>query len=275
MTDTANLSNFLDTPTISTEKYVKVLEERIEEQKQLIHLLNEKIASLERGKEHSSYAATVQKDRPSRSFPLPDDPEKSVPHFIIGSRKTKIEVVKVERYAPFFVSRIFPDTSAAELATDLRESVPELAYVRCSKLKTRHLSYSSYHVVVPENQRDLVLDGGAWPEGAFIKRFSGRLLESYILETFDSRVIAGTDSVSMPVNKSASKVTKIGITKNATTAREKRVAPAERRVLGRSSNSGVSRGLSSGFKSPSITPTTSKATPPSKNSRVMRSQNKP
>ncbi|CAA3004874.1 Hypothetical predicted protein, partial [Olea europaea subsp. europaea] len=133
----------------------------------------------------------------------------------VGSRKTGITAVSTARYCQFFVSRINPLITAAELARDILSNVAEVKSVKCCKIKTRHSSYASFHVVVPEERGQLLAGGDAWPEVAFVKKFNGRLLASYILETFDSQSNADanansgtTKPVVKPVPVMAAKPTK-------------------------------------------------------------------
>uniref|UniRef100_A0A8D8TYR6 Uncharacterized protein n=1 Tax=Cacopsylla melanoneura TaxID=428564 RepID=A0A8D8TYR6_9HEMI len=95
-------------------------------------------------------------------------------------------------------------------------SVPDMTSVRCSKMKTRHTSYASFHVVIPADQCHLVDSEGAWPEGSFVKIFSGRLLPSFVLESFDSSA-----PLTAPVGKGKPKEPK----KTATTSNK---APSNR-----------------------------------------------
>ncbi|KAI5710250.1 hypothetical protein M8J75_007001 [Diaphorina citri] len=53
-------------------------------------------------------------------------------------------------------------------------------------MKTRHTSYSSFHLSIPEDQKDLINCNDAWPEGVLVKPFTGKLLKNYILESYDS-----------------------------------------------------------------------------------------
>ncbi|KAI5735128.1 hypothetical protein M8J77_014587 [Diaphorina citri] len=191
-------SNDKERCSIDVERYVAQLEKRLLEQEQLISLLNQKIAGLESadggggsyanvlkagtsgssgGGERSSGGSGVEQRKSSSNVQGPS---------FVGSRKTTISSVPTIRYSQFFATRLSPSITADELANDLLKDVADLTSVKCCKLKTKHHSYSSFHVVVPEEQKQLVSCDAAWPEGAFVKEFSGRLLQSYVLESFDS-----------------------------------------------------------------------------------------
>jgi len=45
---------------------------------------------------------------------------------------------------------------------------------------TRHPSYSSFHIRLPAEKLDIVLDSAFWPDGVMIKRFWGRLAPEMI-----------------------------------------------------------------------------------------------
>lgn len=174
---------------VDRDKYVAQLEKRLLEQEQLIFLLNEKIARLETAAESTRSFSNVLQVAPSQSVgggELRKSAKQDVYPSFVGSRKSEISSVPSARYSQFFVTRLNPSLSSIELAEDLLKVVSELSSVRCCKLRTRHSTYSSFHVVVPEIQKHLVSCGEAWPEGTFVKVFSGRLLQSYVIESYDS-----------------------------------------------------------------------------------------
>lgn len=176
--------------TVDVERYVAQLEKRLMEQEQLITLLNQKIVKLESGVGAGKLFSTVLN---TKSSAISDGAatwrhthRDQGPSFV-GSKKTSISSVSNVRYSQFFVTRLDPELSAADLTRDLLKDVGGLSSVKCSKLRTRHSSYASFHVVVPEGEKQWLECAAAWPEGAFIKTFFGRLLKSYILESFDSQ----------------------------------------------------------------------------------------
>lgn len=200
--------------------YVSQLEKRVVEQEQLIQLLNEKLASrtatdVVPGPSYSDVTGTKhdrqkQDDRSSITF--------------VGSRKsTLVTSVVPSNYIQYFVSLVNPEVSAKVLAEDLQSGADGLTSVKCNKMKTKHPSYASFHVTIPCEQSHLVESDGAWPEGSFVKNFSGRLLPGYIMETFDSNNPQSTSNsggkvqtkrvskdIVKPVVKPTKTVTKVG-----------------------------------------------------------------
>ncbi|KAI5719449.1 hypothetical protein M8J76_010295 [Diaphorina citri] len=172
-------------PDNQVYKYIDQLEKRVLEQEQLIALLNEKILSLKSTPQVNQPNAADVRSPTSCNVP-PRDQNMDQMSFV-GTRKSDVPSVTTTKYNQYFVSRVGPDTSAEVLSKDLIANVPALTSVKCCKMKSRHPSYASFHVVIPSDQNELVETEDAWPEGSFVKKFSGRLLDSYILETFESK----------------------------------------------------------------------------------------
>lgn len=180
--------------SIDVSKYVAQLEKRLLEQEQLITLLNEKIVRLESDPCLSSpssgapsFSSVVQSGVSGVGRGQTKTSSNDASSAFVGSKRSDIATVPTKRVSQFFVSRLSPTLSATELTKDLQKDVAELSTIKCCKLKTRHPSYASFHVVVPEEQGRLLSSGDVWPEGSLIKRFTGKLLQSYILESFDSQ----------------------------------------------------------------------------------------
>lgn len=214
--------------TIDVWKYVSQLEKRLSEQEELIGLLREKISNVESG---NLYANAVKVKAPSvRSVSNPqagssgdgilprsqlnDGASKrhryNDSNALVGSRKTDIASVPTVKSFQLFVSRIDPSITAQQFAEDLLSGVPELSAVKCSKMKTKHPSYTSFHVLVPEPQRPLVWTVEAWPEGSLIREFTGKLLQSHVVEEFDSKapVISTANSSAEESSKTKDPVVK-------------------------------------------------------------------
>ncbi|KAI5743921.1 hypothetical protein M8J77_023787 [Diaphorina citri] len=176
--------------TIDICKYVAQLEERVLEQASFIRLLQEKVASLEKASADTQIHLSGNKKSYAKTLQTPATAAASTSassDVITGSRKSeKIAAVPNTRHASFFVTRISPSVSAAVLAQDLLSYAVDLESVVCSKMKTRHTSYSSFHLSIPEDQKDLINCNDAWPEGVLVKPFTGKLLKNYILESYDS-----------------------------------------------------------------------------------------
>jgi len=97
--------------------------------------------------------------------------------FIVGSVKnssSKLSSVPVRKHVDIFVSRLDP---TALLESELFNGYSD---VTISKMVTRHPSYSSFHIRLPADKLDIVLDPAFWPDGVMVKRFWGRLAPEMI-----------------------------------------------------------------------------------------------
>lgn len=172
--------------TVDIHVYVAQLEQRVQEQASLIQLLKEKVAGLEESsaatQTHSSGTMSTYAKVARTSATRPDAV------VITGSRLSEISAVQITRQANFFVTRINPSVSAAELTLDLLTYASELRSAVCSKMKTKHASYSSFsfYFTVPEDQKHVISSDAAWPQGVLVKPFAGKLLKDYVLEKYDS-----------------------------------------------------------------------------------------
>lgn len=177
----------------SYASYVTQLEKRVLEQEQLIGLLNEKLAALQ-----SSSGAGLSSslsDVVGGKHHVQRKAENRNSVKFMGSRKSDVvSSVVTTKYSQYFVSRINPVVSAEAFTHDLMSSAEGLTSIKCSKMKTRHSSYTSFHVVIPADQCSLVEKDSAWPEGSFVKIFEGRLLPNFIIESFDSTAPLKLDS---------------------------------------------------------------------------------
>lgn len=178
-------------------KYVRQLEKRVEEQEQLIALLNEKLDSSKSSRPVGSKPSAADVVRGHHVSRGNDD--RSGVSFVGSRRSVNVSSVVTKKYTQYFVTRVSPDVTAETLAKDLLSNVEDLTAVKCSKMKTKHSSYASFHVTVPAELGHLVESEGAWPEGSLAKNFSGKLLSNYILESFD------TDAPEKPLKKGSGK----------------------------------------------------------------------
>jgi hypothetical protein len=60
----------------------------------------------------------------------------------------------------------------------------------CTRLKTKFNSYSSYHVLVLEDEFPLINNTGVWPTGCLIAPFSGKLTPDWVY-SHNTPVIGG------------------------------------------------------------------------------------
>ncbi|KAI5727805.1 hypothetical protein M8J77_007187 [Diaphorina citri] len=170
----------------SYRSYVLQLEKRVLEQEQLISLLNEKLAALTRSKEASSGASSSLADVVGGKHVKRKQGERSSVSFMGSRESAAVPSVVPTKYTQYFASRIDPNVSAEAFARDLMSGAEGLTSVKCSKMKTKHSSYASFHIVIPADQCPLVETDAAWPQGSFIKIFEGRLLPNFIMESYDS-----------------------------------------------------------------------------------------
>lgn len=86
-----------------------------------------------------------------------------------------------------FVSRLHPDTSVPtvlKLVTDVCKD----GSVVCTRLKTKHPSYASFHVAVSDACFDLVNKSSVWPSGCLFRQFDGTLREDRALKPSEVNV---------------------------------------------------------------------------------------
>ncbi|KAG0441733.1 hypothetical protein HPB47_015864 [Ixodes persulcatus] len=85
------------------------------------------------------------------------------------------------RQRAVFVTRLGPNCDAASLQAHIEQS-GTLSELACTRLKTRHDGYSSFHVTAAEQDIEKLFDPLLWPEGSLFKEFTGQLTESRIYE---------------------------------------------------------------------------------------------
>lgn len=125
------------------------------------------------GKEISS---KFSNDRNSRAWPS----SKNVVYGKSSNSKIKSVVVKPIRKKAIFVSRLCPEVVAVSIE-DFVKGELNLDYIKCSQLKTKFDSYSSFHIEVNESDYDKVMSGELWPEGSLITPFRGTLKKDYVI----------------------------------------------------------------------------------------------
>jgi hypothetical protein len=78
------------------------------------------------------------------------------------------------RTKALFVSRLSPDVSSADVEQSIKDQL-ELASLACTKLRTKCISYSSFHIAVSEDNFHLINNPGVWPIGCLIAPYYGLL----------------------------------------------------------------------------------------------------
>ena len=110
------------------------------------------------------------------------DFKKPKPKPVMGSSASNAHVksVAISRCVDVFVSRLYPETTCAELVDSVMSVKNDLKVqdVNCTKLTSKFESlYSSYHVAVtvyPIDMKEsvsLFMSAESWPVGVFIKRY--------------------------------------------------------------------------------------------------------
>lgn len=78
-----------------------------------------------------------------------------------------------------FLSRLAADTTVNELKVFLKVELDGDSF-DVHKLRTKYNTYSSFHIRIPAERLDELLLPAAWPEGAFVSVFYGRLYPDQI-----------------------------------------------------------------------------------------------
>lgn len=111
------------------------------------------------------FIPVVNKKRKSRTVPP-----------LHGSMKS--DALKVAKRKPgnkeLFVSRLDPTTSTQDLEKFVLTSF-NLKSLKCTKLKTKYVSYASFHLLIDSEDFNKIHHEDLWPEGVLVKPFLGRL----------------------------------------------------------------------------------------------------
>ena len=119
----------------------------------------------------SSFAPGVPKPQLRRRAPL------------FGAKGSfSLPTVQKIRTKALFVTRFAPGVSSNDVEQSLKEQL-ELAYLACTKLKTKFNSYSSFHISVTDDDFDLINNTEVWPIGCLISPYYGKLQPSQIYST--------------------------------------------------------------------------------------------
>jgi hypothetical protein len=91
----------------------------------------------------------------------------------IGARNSSLPVVqKRARSKSLLVSRFSPDITVTDVESSLRDQL-QLASLICTRLKTKHNSYASFHISVSEDDFHLINNTDVWPNGCLIAPYYG------------------------------------------------------------------------------------------------------
>ena len=93
--------------------------------------------------------------------------KKPVP--IIGTRTTNKLVINNKKFKKVFVSRLGPHTTEEDMQSYLKDELEVDS--KCTKLKTRFDTYSSFKIEAQCCEGIDLLDPGMWPAGLLVKQF--------------------------------------------------------------------------------------------------------
>ncbi|KAG0433924.1 hypothetical protein HPB47_019472, partial [Ixodes persulcatus] len=82
-----------------------------------------------------------------------------------------------------FVTRLGPSCDPAGLQAHIQRRGPVRELV-CTRLKTRHEGYSSFHVTAADDEMEKLFDPLLWPEGSLFKEFTGQLTDSRTYQAY-------------------------------------------------------------------------------------------
>jgi hypothetical protein len=88
------------------------------------------------------------------------------------TNKLKVNKQQVKTKA-LFVTRLDEGVTAEEMTSYIGDNA-RVTPIKCTKLKTRYPSYSSFYILVNLNEYDLIANGEFWPEGVLYTQFMGR-----------------------------------------------------------------------------------------------------
>lgn len=91
-----------------------------------------------------------------------------------GRKDTQLRAIDTKRKS-IFVSRLRPVIDEAAVKCYIDDNASLTGDCKCTKMKTRYSSYSSFHISVRECDFSKVFNADLWPEDTFISEFRGRL----------------------------------------------------------------------------------------------------
>lgn len=113
----------------------------------------------------------------------------------IGTRNsTTLKVVtKVTkpRTKAIFVTRFDPSVTETDITTYIQKEI-SIDFVKVARLKTKYMSYASFHVAVAEKDFDAIHNTMFWPAGILINPFRGPLRSDQLYQEDDSLPINHT-----------------------------------------------------------------------------------
>jgi hypothetical protein len=118
---------------------------------------------------------TIQPTSDSKISAIKRSPPTESSKFIVGSgnlKPTKISAAPIRKQSDIFVSRLDPCVTNEMLKAEL---FPTFDNITITQLMTKHPTYASFHIQLPLQNLNEVLEPSFWPESVIVKRFWGRL----------------------------------------------------------------------------------------------------
>lgn len=109
------------------------------------------------------------------------------PKFIVGSgiiTSSALSAAPTQKFSDLFVSRLNPTATADLLKSKL---FSEFEDITVTQMVTKHPTYASFHIHLPLDKLQDVLEPSFWPDGVIVKRFWGRLQPGMILNSKNSK----------------------------------------------------------------------------------------
>lgn len=91
-------------------------------------------------------------------------------------KSTALKPAKKIKKKELFISRLDPSTTTIEIESFLLNNL-KIKNAKCTKLKTKYLTYSSFHLSINADDYVKVHHEDVWPEGILIKNFVGKLID--------------------------------------------------------------------------------------------------
>lgn len=85
---------------------------------------------------------------------------------------------RIQRKA-IFVTRVAPDTTTDVIDKHIKSNM-NISTAKCTKLKTKYDTYSSFHISFDEHHLEEITNPEIWPEGILISTFMGKLKDDQI-----------------------------------------------------------------------------------------------
>jgi len=109
------------------------------------------------------------------------------PKFIVGFGKitsSALSAAPTQKFSDLFVSRLNPTATADLLKSKL---FSEFEDITVTQMVTKHPTYASFHIHLPLDKLQDVLEPSFWPNRVIVKRFWDRLQPGMILNSPNSK----------------------------------------------------------------------------------------